>query len=150
MRKTLPRRLGRCRPARNLCCQWNRARLQRLIFTSLRVTLKNSSIAFGSGTAMRSGLNGLMPFTSSDLGSILALGKGSMCQLKVRWRESSPFSSMRSITAATSSNASLRQSKPPVSTSTTTGRKPRKRPAIGIISISSVMGESLTELIENE
>src|SRR6056297_4172343 len=42
-----------------------------------------------------------------------------------------PASSISSSTAAISSSASVSALKPPVSTSTTTGRKPRKRLAIG-------------------
>src|SRR5690554_6067251 len=38
---------------------------------------------------------------------------------------------MYRVTAAISSNASVAALKPPVSTSTTTGKKPRKRPARG-------------------
>src|SRR6056297_2514912 len=60
---------------------------------------------------------------------MLAPSKGSTWQAWVASRRHRPSSSRPTITAATSNRASVRALKPPVSTSTTTGRKPRKRPA---------------------
>lgn len=57
--------------------------------------------------------------------------EGLTCCERVSPRCSQPSSSMVISTAATSSRASVRELNPPVSTSTTTGRNPRKRRAMG-------------------
>jgi len=71
-----------------------------------------------------------MPVRSSERGSSSAPGKGATWACRVAPGASDPFSSMRRGMAAISSSAWRLQSKPPVSTSTTTGRKPRKRVAM--------------------
>src|SRR5690606_17963043 len=103
------------------------ARLQPADFTALRTCLKISVRAWLSLTAIRSGWSSLMPVNSSAAGSTLAPSKGSIRKKCVWSGYTCPSSSIRIGVAAISSRASVRELKPPVSTSTTTGRKPRKR-----------------------
>src|SRR5690554_4212258 len=107
------------------------ARLQSWAFTALRIGENISLRPSRSGTASRSGFQGSMPVKSRADCSRLAPSKGSICCTWVSPRRSKPSSSMVSMTAAISSRASRSGLKPAVSTSTTTGRKPRKRWDIG-------------------
>ena len=72
-----------------------------------------------------------MRLNSSAFGSMWAPGNGSTWQDRVSRRPHLPASSRSSRTTAISSRASVSGWNPPVSTSTTTGRKPRNRRRIG-------------------
>jgi hypothetical protein len=71
-----------------------------------------------------------MPVISIERGSSSEPGNGSTCVDTTGSGYTKPSSFMRTTTAAISSNAWRSQSKPPVSTSMMTGRKPRKRSAM--------------------
>jgi len=106
------------------------ARWQPPALIAARTGLKIRSSAARSGRAPRKGWSGSMPLTSSALGSMFEPGNASTWVETTGSGTSQPSPSMPTTTAAISSNASCSASKPPVSTSTTTGRNPRKRVAI--------------------
>ncbi len=108
------------------------ARWQPCRLTAARTWLNTWPSASRSGRARRKGWSRSMPVTSSDLGSISVPGAGMKCAQAVCPGTNRPCSSSSIGTAAISSSACRFQSKPPVSTSTTTGRNPRKRRAIAL------------------
>src|SRR5690606_2100047 len=75
-----------------------------------------------------------IPVKSSASFCRLAPSKGWMLALMLSCGCSRPCSSIRRVTMAISSSASVSALQPPVSTSTTTGKKPRKRRAMGVFS----------------
>ena len=98
------------------------ARWQPCFFTAARIGTKIASSPVRSSTSPRSGWPILMPVTSSDFGSTVVPGAGAMCACATSPDTKRPSPSSSIGTAAISSSAFLFQSKPPVSTSTTTGR----------------------------
>src|SRR5690606_4382588 len=118
------------------CELWptNTARLQPCSFTSRRMVWNMLVKASISNSASRSGSNGSIPVKSSASFCRLAPSKGWMLALMLSCGCSRPCSSIRRVTMAISSSASVSALKPPVSTSTTTGKKPRKRRAMGVFS----------------
>ena len=112
------------RKLRSKCALWPTriARWQPCRFAAARTGANTLSRPSRSGTAPRSGWSTLMPVISSDFGSMLVPGAGSMCALTTSPGTKRPCSSSSIGTAAISSSACLFQSKPPVSTSTTTGK----------------------------
>ena len=103
-------------------CPTRIARWQPCRLTAARTGTNTLSSPVRSSTAKRSGCPSLMPVTSSDFGSTLVPGAGSRCACATSPGTKRPSASSSIGTAAISSSAWRFQSKPPVSTSTTTGR----------------------------
>src|SRR5690625_375316 len=121
-------------------CPTRMARWQFAARTALRTAAKTRFSASRSGRAPRNGLSGSMPVISSERGSIRAPSNASTCVDTTASGCTRPSSSMRMGNAAISSSALRSGSKPPVSTSTTTGRNPRKRSTMRVDWTVSIMG----------